>query len=420
MATLNGIAGHRDDGVPAVQDRRLRHARAPTTTTRSAGRRRFARRISGPSRSPRTGAAPATARSCTGRTAFDGQGRDAQSVPSRHRRRADDLEAAGLPAPTVVNGIQQAPLEGISMLSTLAKRDAPETPRPCSTSRYSAIAASTTTAGRRSPNTARRGWPTHCPPLDDDVWELYGPDDWSQAHNLAAENPEKLAELQRLWLIEAVKYNVLPLDDRPFERFNADIAGRPQLIKGNTQTAVRRDARSENCVVNIKNKSHSVTAEARRCPNAAPTGVIVTQGGGVGGWTPVRERGQAEVLLQLLRHRVLLRHGRRAHPSRRSRGADGVRLRRRRARQGRKRHAATTTERRSAVDESSRPSRWPSRQTKPATSAPTPARRRHPTTALMATSSPARSTGCIIDIGEDSHDHLVTAEDKFNISMSRQ
>ena len=64
---------------------------------------------------------------------------------------------------------------------------------------------------------------------------MYGPDDWSQAHNLAGENPEKLAELQRLWLIEAVKYNVVPLDDRSFERFDPDIAGRPQLIRGNSQ-----------------------------------------------------------------------------------------------------------------------------------------------------------------------------------------
>ena len=57
--------------------------------------------------------------------------------------------------------------------------------------------------------------------------------------NLAAENPEKLAELQRLWLIEAVKYNVVPLDDRGFERINPDIAGRPQLIRGNTQLLFR-------------------------------------------------------------------------------------------------------------------------------------------------------------------------------------
>ena len=68
-------------------------------------------------------------------------------------------------------------------------------------------------------------------PLDEDVWELYSPDDWTQAHDLAAEQPGKLAELQRLFLLEAGKYNVFPLDDRRVERFNADLAGRPQLIK---------------------------------------------------------------------------------------------------------------------------------------------------------------------------------------------
>ena len=52
------------------------------------------------------------------------------------------------------------------------------------------------------------------PPIDDDVWELYGPDDWTQAHDLAAENPEQLAHLQRKFLLEASKYKVFPLDDR--------------------------------------------------------------------------------------------------------------------------------------------------------------------------------------------------------------
>jgi arylsulfatase A-like enzyme len=74
----------------------------------------------------------------------------------------------------------------------------------------------------------RTPWTTEAPPaFDDDVWELYGPDDWTQAHDLAKENPQKLADMQRLWLIEAVKYNVVPLDDRTFERFNPDMAGRP-------------------------------------------------------------------------------------------------------------------------------------------------------------------------------------------------
>ena len=67
------------------------------------------------------------------------------------------------------------------------------------------------------------------------MWELYAPDDWTQAHDLAAEQPEKLAELQTLFILEAGKYNVFPLDDRRVERFNADIAGRPQLVRGNRQ-----------------------------------------------------------------------------------------------------------------------------------------------------------------------------------------
>src|SRR6188472_4089083 len=76
---------------------------------------------------------------------------------------------------------------------------------------------------------------TATPPIESDVWELYATDDWTQAHNMAAQNPQKLAELQRLFLIEATKYNVLPLDDRRGERFNPDLAGRPALIRGTRQ-----------------------------------------------------------------------------------------------------------------------------------------------------------------------------------------
>ena len=77
-------------------------------------------------------------------------------------------------------------------------------------------------------------------PAFDDVWELYdGSTDDSQAHDLATQHPDKLHELQRLWLIEATKYNVIPLDDRTAERVNADLAGRPQLIRGDTQVFYR-------------------------------------------------------------------------------------------------------------------------------------------------------------------------------------
>jgi hypothetical protein len=122
--------------------------------------------------------------------------------------------------------------------------------------------------------------------FDDDVWELYDTNsDWSQSKDLARQHPDKLQELQRLWLIEAVKYNVLPLDDRFAERANPDLAGRPQLIKGAKQLLFGGMGRlTENSVINFKNKSHSVTAEVI-VPNAEAEGVIIAQGGLIGGWS---------------------------------------------------------------------------------------------------------------------------------------
>jgi arylsulfatase len=123
------------------------------------------------------------------------------------------------------------------------------------------------------------------PAIDDDVWELYAPDDWTQAHDIAAEHPERLAQLQRLFLIEATKNNVLPLDDRRVERFNPDLAGRPSLIRGNRQILFAGMGRlSENSVLNIKNKSHAVTAQLLVPDGITPNGVIIAQGGAFGGW----------------------------------------------------------------------------------------------------------------------------------------
>ena len=192
------------------------------------------------------------------------------------------LEAARLPAPISVNGIQQAPLEGVSMLSTLRDGDTPE----IHDVQYFEIMGNRGIyhQGWTAVTKHRTPWLVDAPPFDQDVWELYGPDDWTQAHNLAQENPEKLAELQRLWLIEAVKYNVVPLDDRSFERINPDLAGRPQLIRGNSQLLFPGMRVSENCVLNIKNKSHAVTANVV-VPESGANGVIITQGGSVGGWT---------------------------------------------------------------------------------------------------------------------------------------
>ena len=144
------------------------------------------------------------------------------------------LDVTGLPEPMFVNGISQAPLEGVSMAPTFNDAKAPET----HIVQYFEMMGNRGIyhQGWTAVTKHRTPWKADAPPpFDDDVWELYGPDDWTQAKNIAAENPKKLAELQRLWLIEAVKYNVVPIDDRGFERINPDIAGRPQLIRGNKQ-----------------------------------------------------------------------------------------------------------------------------------------------------------------------------------------
>jgi hypothetical protein len=131
------------------------------------------------------------------------------------------------------------------------------------------------------------------PALDDDVWELYDTNkDWSQSKDLSKEMPQKLKELQRLWLIEAVRYKVLPLDDRMMEKINPDTAGRPVLLKGTTQLLFGGMGHlSENCVLNVKNKSHSVTAEIV-VPQGGAEGVIIAQGADIGGWSLYAKDGK--------------------------------------------------------------------------------------------------------------------------------
>ena len=193
------------------------------------------------------------------------------------------LDVAGLPEPTFVHGVQQMPLHGASMAPSFDNAAEPERRETqyfemfCNRGIY------------------HKGWTAvtrHSVPwvmsaelakFGDDVWELYGPDDWTQAHDLAKEKPEKLAELQTLFLIEAAKYNVLPLDDRRAERFNPDMAGRPQLIRGNRQILFGGMGRlSESSTVNTKNKSFAITAQIDVAEGGA-RGVIIAQGGAFGG-----------------------------------------------------------------------------------------------------------------------------------------
>jgi arylsulfatase len=197
------------------------------------------------------------------------------------------LEAAGLPAPSFVNGVMQEPLHGVSMIYSFDDATAAERHE----TQYFEMVCNRGIYHKGWTAVTRHGnlpWVVvgKQPPLSEDVWELYDTTkDWSQARDLAGEMPEKLAELKRLFDLEAMKYNVFPLDDRKAERANADIAGRPSVVHGNTQrlfSGMRRI--SENTAINVKNKSHSVSAELE-IPSSGATGVIVAQGGHMGGWS---------------------------------------------------------------------------------------------------------------------------------------
>ena len=204
------------------------------------------------------------------------------------------LEAAGLPEPVSVNGMAQSPIEGVSMLYAFDDAKAAERHE----TQYFEMFGNrgiyhkgwTAVTKHKTPWTALD---TKLPALDDDVWELYDTTkDWSQANDLSKQMPQKLHELQRLWLIEATRYNVLPIDDRMMEKLNPDTAGRPVLIKGKTQLLFGGMGRlSENCVLNIKNKSHSVTAEIV-VPKEGAEGVIIAQGANIGGWSLYAKGGK--------------------------------------------------------------------------------------------------------------------------------
>jgi arylsulfatase A-like enzyme len=202
------------------------------------------------------------------------------------------LDVAGLPQPAFVHGVQQMPMHGVSMAPSFDDAGAPEW---CETQYFEMFV---------NRGIYHKGWTAvtrhstpwdmtkPLPSFDDDVWELYGPDDWTQAQDLSNEQPERLHELQRLFLIEATKFNVLPLDDRRAERFNADLAGRPQLVKGNSQILFGGMGRlSENSIVTNKNKSFAITAQVV-VPEADAKGVIVAQGGAFGGFSLYLHEGK--------------------------------------------------------------------------------------------------------------------------------
>ena len=204
------------------------------------------------------------------------------------------LEATKIPQPKTVDGIVQRPMDGVSMLYSA---DAPKAAEQRTTQYFEMF-------GNRA--IYHDGW-VACtrhsipwlmvplPAVKDDVWELYKvDDDFSQAENLAAKNPAKLKELQAVFEKEAVRNHVFPIDDRRSERFDAEIAGRPDLLGGRKTLTVYPGMTGmlENAFINVKGRHHTVAAEVE-VPDGKTSGVIIAQAGYFGGWALYMKDGKA-------------------------------------------------------------------------------------------------------------------------------
>jgi len=202
------------------------------------------------------------------------------------------LEAAKLPEPKMINGVEQRPMDGVSMLYTT---DDPEAEGRHTTQYFEMF-------GNRA--IYHEGWlarvvhrvPWEGAPLNtlqDDKWELYNTEeDFSLSNDLAETNPQKLEELKIIFEKEAIKNNVYPLDDRVYERFVPEIAGRPDLMGGRTSLTLAQgmDGIMENAFLNIKNNSKTITADLELVGN--DRGIILSQGGQFGGWALYMDDGK--------------------------------------------------------------------------------------------------------------------------------
>ncbi len=196
------------------------------------------------------------------------------------------LEAVGLPQPRIVNGVGQRPIEGVSMLYSFDDAKAGDRHLV----QYFEIFGNRGVYydGWFAGTVHRAPWeytPRHA--LTEDVWELYNvAEDFSMSTDLSAKNPDKLKELQEVFLSEAVKYKVLPLDDRTLERVNSILAGRPDIMGGRKSLTLYEGMGflPENDFLNTKNASFDIVADVEG-KGGATNGVIVSQAGRFGGWS---------------------------------------------------------------------------------------------------------------------------------------
>jgi arylsulfatase len=203
------------------------------------------------------------------------------------------LEAAGLPEPVEVNGIKQVPMSGTSMLYSFNDANAADQ----HTQQYFEMFGNRAMYkdGWLARTIHRAPWEMEPRrPLKEDIWDLYNVnEDFSLTNNLADQYPEKLKELQDLFMKEGEKYHVLPVDDRLMERIIAENVGRPDIMEGRTSLTLAEGmtGMTENTFLNIKNKSVTITAEVD-VPKDGGHGIIIAQGGRFGGWALYVNNGE--------------------------------------------------------------------------------------------------------------------------------
>ncbi|HTF17235.1 MAG TPA: arylsulfatase [Chryseolinea sp.] len=195
------------------------------------------------------------------------------------------FEACKVPAPKTVNGIDQDPIEGTSMLYSFNDAGAKEkhTVQYFEMFGNRAIYAD----GWYARTIHRPAWqqkPSQS--LTEDPWELYNStEDFSLANNVASQNANKLKEIQDLFMKEAERYHVLPIDDRLLERTNAKLVGRPTLMDGRTSVTLGEGMKGMgvDIFIDTRNTSYNITADVEVAANG--NGVIVCQGGRFGGFS---------------------------------------------------------------------------------------------------------------------------------------
>jgi arylsulfatase len=213
------------------------------------------------------------------------------------------LGATGIPAPATVDGIAQKPIEGVSMVYTFDKANANAASKR-DTQYFEMFAnrgiyhdgwyaCTTPPAPPWALGTAK------LPEINDYKWELYNlTEDYSQYNDLSAKNPEKLKELQGLFLAEAAKYNVLPLDNSILPRL---ITARPSATAGRTvftYTGPNAGIPVSNAP-SLLNKDYTITAEVS-IPKAGAEGMIATMGGRFGGYGLYLLKGKPVFVYNLL------------------------------------------------------------------------------------------------------------------------